>query len=185
MLLTAASRIAVHPPLQLCRSATSTWTDPVWKPPSRPHPGWFCTWCLALGCAGPVWKPPGDDCHPSFQAAALTSQFSHRLSGLCRLSNASDCDALQHGQVRGELLVFGVNSLHFSHVLWCGTLLLFSLPPVPHLHRQVHRCYWPSVYPTEFTVSASGAGISISWTLPSCKAELYSSQVFMRMGWRN
>ena len=33
MLLTAASWIATHLPPQLCRSAKSTWTDPVWKPP--------------------------------------------------------------------------------------------------------------------------------------------------------
>ena len=96
------------------------------------------------GCPGHVWKPPGDDCHPSFQAAALTNQFSHRLSGLCRLSGGSDCDALQHGQVRGELLVLWANFLHFSHMLWRSILLLFSLPPVLHLHRQVHCCYWPS-----------------------------------------
>ena len=144
MLLTAASWIAVHPSLQLCSSATSTWTDPVWKQPTHPFPWLILYMVFGLGCPGCVWKPPGDDCHPSFQAATLTNQFSHHLSGLYRLSSGSDCDALQHGQVRGELLVLWAKFLCFAHMLWCGILLLFSLPPVLHLHRQVHCCYWPS-----------------------------------------
>ena len=113
------------------------------KPPTHLHPGWFSTCCLALGCPGHVWKPPGDDCHPSFQAASLTNQFSHHLSGLCRLSSGSDCDALQHGQVCGELLVLWSQILCPSQFLWCGILLLFSLPLVLHLHWQVRCRYWP------------------------------------------
>ena len=79
----------------------------------------------------------------SLQAAAFASQFLDRLSGLRGLSGGSDPDALQHGQVRGELLVLWSPILCPSQFLWCGILLLFSLPLVLHLHRQVHCCYWP------------------------------------------
>ena len=143
MLLTAASRIAVHPSLQLCSSATSTWTDPVWKQPTHPFPWLILYMVFGLGCPGCVWKPPGDDCHPSFQAAALSSQLLDCLSGLRGLSGGSDRDALQHGQICGELLVLWSQILCPSQFLWCGILLLFSLPLVLHLHRQVHCCYWP------------------------------------------
>ena len=67
-----------------------------------------------------------------------------RLSGLRGLSSGSDGDALQHGQVRGELLVLWSQILCPSQLLWCGILLLFSLPLVLHLHRQVHCCDWPA-----------------------------------------
>ena len=34
--------------LQLCSSAMSTWTDPVWKPPTHQLPASSCTQCSAL-----------------------------------------------------------------------------------------------------------------------------------------
>ena len=92
---------------------------------------------------GYLWKLLGDDFSSSLQAAAFASQFLDRLSGLRGLSGGSDRDALQHGQVRGELLVLWSQILCPSQFLWCGILLLFSLPLVLHLHRQVHCCYWP------------------------------------------
>jgi hypothetical protein len=45
------------------------------------------------------------DFSSSLQAAAFSSQFLDHLPGLCRLLGGSDCDALQHSEVRGELLV--------------------------------------------------------------------------------
>ena len=84
------------------------------------------------------------DFSSSLQAAAFASQFLDRLSGLSGLSGGSDRDALQHGQVRGELLVLWSQILCPSQLLWCGILLLFSLPLVLHLHRQVHCCDWPA-----------------------------------------
>ena len=83
------------------------------------------------------------DFSSSLQGAAFSSQFLDRFSGLRRLSGGSDSDALQHGQVRGELLVLWSQILCPSQFLWCGILLLFSLPLVLHLHRQVRCCYWP------------------------------------------
>ena len=56
-------------------------------------------------CAGCIWKPLGNDFHSPLQAAAFSSQFLDHLPGLCRLLGGSDCDALQHSEVRGELLV--------------------------------------------------------------------------------
>ena len=92
---------------------------------------------------GYLWKLLGDDFSSSLQAAAFASQFLDRLSGLRGLSGGSDRDALQHGQICGELLVLWSQILCPSQFLWCGILLLFSLPLVLHLHRQVHCCYWP------------------------------------------
>ena len=83
------------------------------------------------------------DFSSSLQGAAFSSQFLDRFSGLRRLSGGSDSDALQHGQVRGELLVLWSQILCPSQFLWCGILLLFSLPLVLHLLRQVRCCYWP------------------------------------------
>ena len=121
---------------------------------------------------GYLWKLLGDDFSSSLQAAAFASQFLDRLSGLRGLSGGSDRDALQHGQVRGELLVLWSQILCPSQFLWCGILLLFSLPPVLHLHRQVHCCYWPSGLSHQ--VHGVCVCISISWILPI----VYSGAVF-------
>lgn len=47
-----------------------------WLPAGSVHSVWL--W----GSAGHAGQPPGDDCHPSLQAAALAHQLPHRLSGL-------------------------------------------------------------------------------------------------------
>ena len=70
------------------------------RPPPHPLHG-VHLW----SCAGCIWKPPGDDCNSPLQAAAVSNQLLDRLSGLCGLLGGSDCDALQHSEVRGELLV--------------------------------------------------------------------------------
>ena len=48
VLSAAAPWTAAHPLLQLCSSATSTWMDPVWKPPTHQVPASSCTQCSAL-----------------------------------------------------------------------------------------------------------------------------------------
>ena len=86
-LLRAPERILCENPL-LTRS-----------PPHPVHSGHLWS------CAGCVWKSPGDDFHSPFQAAAFSYQLLDCFSGLCRLLGGCDCDALQHSEVRGELLV--------------------------------------------------------------------------------
>ena len=110
----------------------------------------------------------------SLQAAAFASQFLDRLSGLRGLSGGSDPDALQHGQVRGELLV-----------LWSPICALHSSCDVAFCYSSLfHLCFIsidryvvvtdPLVYPTKFTGSVSGECVSISWILPL----VYSGAVF-------
>ena len=123
---------------------------------------------------GYLWKLLGDDVSSSLQAAAFASQFLDRLSGLRGLSGGSDPDALQHGQVRGELLV-----------LWSPICALHSSCDVAFCYSSLfHLCFIsidryvavtdPLVYPTKFTGSVSGECVSISWILPL----VYSGAVF-------
>ena len=93
--------------------------------------------------AGCIWKPPGDDFHSPLQAAAFSNQLLDHLSGLCRLHGGSDCDALQHSEVRGELLVLWGKLLSISHLFWWVILLCVHLPLVLYLSGQVHCDFWP------------------------------------------
>ena len=94
-------------------------------------------------CAGCVWKPLGNDFHSALQAAAFSSQFLDHLPGLCRLLGGSDCDALQHSEVRGELLVLWGELLSTPLLFWRLILLRFHLPLVLYLSGQVHCRHWP------------------------------------------
>ena len=75
------------------------------KTPYSPAPRLILYTVFTFGAVLTIWKSPGDDFHSPLQAAAFSNQFFDRFPGLCGLHGGSDCDALQHSEVRGELLV--------------------------------------------------------------------------------
>ena len=125
-LLRAPERILCENPL-LTRS-----------PPDPVHNVWFWS------CAGYIWKSLGNDFHSPLHAAAFSNQFFDRFPGLCGLHGGSDCDALQHSEVCGELLVFWGELLSISFLFWRVILSSFHLPLVLYLSGQVHCRLWPA-----------------------------------------
>lgn len=91
------------------------------------HSLWF--W----NCVDCVWEFPEVYVHPLFTATG----FHHCISGsfwLCMRSSSA-------GHIQ-ELLVHWEKLLYFFDLLWYGILILFSLPPLLHLHQQVHHYHW-------------------------------------------
>ena len=158
---------ATRPPLQLCSSATSTWTDPVWRPPTHPHPAWFCTRRMALGlswlCLETSWW-----WLPSF----ISSSCTHQPIVSSPLWPVQTfwwewlwCPSAWSGPWRaagtlGELSALFTHALmqHFVTVLssTCpsspstGTLLLLTLWSIPPSSRCLYHAYAsasPGSYP--------------------------------------
>ena len=134
---------AIFPNLKPCSSAMRMWTDLVLNLLTCLHLGWFWTQCLASGL---YWL--------SLETSWWWLQFFTSSSCIRQPISWSPlwpartfwwerpwCPSAWSGPWRAAGTL--EPDLCPSQFLWCGILLLFSLPLVLHLHWQVRCCYWP------------------------------------------